>query len=195
MLLLVRTFSYTPEASFSGGFLLHSSRWFYWGVSLVSDTPSAGFSEELLLHFWSLFITRSFPYTPDSSKEFLIHFSCWFSLVRSFFYTPHALFIREDFSLTLLMLVRNSHTFLLLVQLSEEFLLHTSCFVYSWGVSLTLLMLLLVRSYSYTPHAMFIREDHRVSLTHLMIVLVRCFSCTPDDTSSEMFLLHTSCQF
>ena len=32
----------------------------------------------------------------------------------------------------------------------EEFPLHTSCFVYSWGVSLAFLMLILVRNFSYT---------------------------------------------
>ena len=32
-----------------------------------------------------------------------------------------------------------------------------------------------------------------VSLTHLMLVLLRCFSYTPQDSSSEMFLLHTPC--
>ena len=43
---------------------------------------------------------------------------------------------------------------------SEKFLLHTSCYVYLGGVSLTHLMLyLFVRSFSYTPDAMFIREE------------------------------------
>ena len=44
---------------------------------------------------------RRFPLTPRVifSREFLIHFSCWFSLVRSFPYTSHALFIREEFLL------------------------------------------------------------------------------------------------
>ena len=37
MLVLVRSFSYTPDASFSEEFLLHSLSWF---------------SEEFLLHSW-----------------------------------------------------------------------------------------------------------------------------------------------
>ena len=53
------------------------------------------------------------------SEEFLIHFSCWFSLVKSFSYTPHALFIHEEF------LLHSDATF------SEEFLLHISYYVYS----------------------------------------------------------------
>ena len=78
----------------------------------------------------------------------------------------------------------------MLVQFNEEFPLHTSYFVYSRGVSLTLLMLLLVRSFSYTPHALFICE---VSLTHLMLYLfVRRFSYTPDAMFiREEFLLHS----
>ena len=75
MLVLVRSFSYTPRAGFIEEFLLHSSSWFYWGVSdfytpragfceSFSYTPRAGFSEgffytlragfneEFLLHFW-----------------------------------------------------------------------------------------------------------------------------------------------
>ena len=78
-------------------------------------------------------------------------------------------------------------------------------------------MPVLVRCFSYTPHAILVR----CPLTHLMVVLVRgfsylmlvlvsrfsyrplrvlvkCFSCTPDDSSSkvlhvsfsEVFLLH-----
>ena len=47
---------------------------------------------------------------------------------------------------------------------SEVFLLHTS-FWFKWGVS----------------------------LTQLMLVLVRCFSYTPYASLSEVFLLHTSC--
>ena len=60
MLVLVRSFSYTPDASFGQEFLLHSSSWFKWGVSLTllelvlvgsfSNTPRADFSEEILLH-------------------------------------------------------------------------------------------------------------------------------------------------
>ena len=48
MLVLVRSFSYTPDASFSEEFLLHSSGSFL--VRSFSYTPDAGFSEEFLLH-------------------------------------------------------------------------------------------------------------------------------------------------
>ena len=40
---------------------------------------------------------------------------------------------------------------------SEEFFLHSSCYLY-WGVSLTLLSLYLVKSFSYTPDASFSEE-------------------------------------
>ena len=46
---LLRSFSYTPRAGFSEEFLLHSSRWFYWGVSLT---------------LIELVLVRSFSYTP-----------------------------------------------------------------------------------------------------------------------------------
>ena len=65
-------------------------------------------------------------------------------------------------------------------------------------------MLVLVRSFSYTPHASFSAAkaevgDNRlysatVSLTLLMLVLVRCFSYIPLAGFSEEFLLH-SCSF
>ena len=69
----------------------------------------------------------------------------------------------------------------------EEFLLHSKSWFY-WGVSLTLLELVLLRSFSYTPRADFTEEFllHSsswfywgVSLTFLMLVLVRSFSYTP----------------
>ena len=58
---LVKSFSYTPRViCFIEEFLLHSSSWFYWGVSLAllelmllrsfSYTPRAGFTERFLLH-------------------------------------------------------------------------------------------------------------------------------------------------
>ena len=57
---LLRSFSYTPQAGFIEECLLHSSSWFYWRVAptllelvLVrrfSYVLRAGFSEELLLH-------------------------------------------------------------------------------------------------------------------------------------------------
>ena len=60
---------------------------------------------------------------------------------------------------------------------SEQFLLHTSCYIYSRGVSLTLLMLCLsVRSFPYTPDATFSEE---FLLPFLMLVLVKSFSYTP----------------
>ena len=76
MLVLVRSFSYTPyamfgeeclrsytpQASFSEEFLLHSSGLVWWGGSLplrilvlvkrFSATPEAMFGEEFLLHSW-----------------------------------------------------------------------------------------------------------------------------------------------
>ena len=77
------------------------------------DTPHAMFSEEFFLTLLMLVLVRNFSYTPDASlmgnisivqfsEEFLLHTSCWFSLVRSFSYTPRASF-------------------------SEEFLLHSWC--------------------------------------------------------------------
>ena len=53
--------------------------------------------------------------------------------------------------------------------------------------SLTLLMLVLARSFFYTPDASFSEEF----LTLLMLVLVRCFSYTPDASFSEEFPLHS----
>ena len=78
MLALVRSSSYTPDASFSGAFLIHSSCWFNLVMSFscspraqsvvlarnLSYTPGANFSS-----------VRSFPYTPDASfsEEFPLH--------------------------------------------------------------------------------------------------------------------------
>ena len=69
---------------------------------------------------------------------------------------------------------------------------------------LTLFMLCLVRSFSYTPDANF-SEDFllhfsryvywAVSLTLLVLYLVRSHSYTPDDSFSEEFLLQSSCYF
>ena len=62
-------------------------------------------------------------------------------------------------------------------------------------------MLVLVRCFSYTPHASFSDEFLLQSrryfskvflfVTLLVIVLVRSFSCTPDASFSEEFLLHS----
>ena len=63
MLVLLRCFSYTPHASFSDPFLLHTSSQFYGGVSLI--------------HFM-LVLVMCFSCTPDdaSSEVFLLHTSC-----------------------------------------------------------------------------------------------------------------------
>ena len=60
MLVLMRSFSYTPNAGFSEEFLLHSSGYVSCGVSLT-----------LLM----LVLVRSFSYTPQAmfGKEFLLH--------------------------------------------------------------------------------------------------------------------------
>ena len=44
-----------------------------------------------------------------------------------------------------------------MISFGEEFLLHSSGYVW-WGVFLTLLMLVLIRSFSYTPDASFNEE-------------------------------------
>ena len=64
MLFLVRSFSYTYDASFSEEFLLHSSGYVSGGVSLTL-----------------LMLCLSFSYTPDDSfsEEFLLHSKCYFS--------------------------------------------------------------------------------------------------------------------
>ena len=145
-----------------------------------SYSPGACLYRGVSLTLLMLVFVRRFPLTPrvNFSKEFLIHFPFWFSLLRSFSYTPHALFIRE------------------------EFLLHSWCY-FCWGISLTHLMLcLFVRSFSYTPHAVFIRGEFLlhswcyvyswgVSLTLLMLLLVRSFSYPPHASFSEEFLLHS----
>ena len=60
-----RNFSYTPQAGSSEEFLLHSSSWFYRGVSLT---------------LLELVLVRSFSYTPraGSNVEFLLRSSSWF---------------------------------------------------------------------------------------------------------------------
>ena len=61
-------------------------------------------------------------------------------------------------------------------------------------------MLFFVKSFAYTPHASF----SEVFLLPLAVLVrcfsytahasfMRCFCCVLDDTSSEVFLLHTSC--
>ena len=76
-------------------------------------------------------------------------------------------------------LIRTSvFLFTLIVLFSEEFLLHSSSWFY-WGVSLTLLKLVLLRSFSYTPWAGFSEN----------------FSYTPRAGFSEEFLLHSSSSF
>ena len=51
MPVLVRSFSYTPDASFCEEFLLHSATELVLGRSFPY-TPDASFSEEFLLHSW-----------------------------------------------------------------------------------------------------------------------------------------------
>ena len=81
---------------FSEEFLLHSSSWFYRGVSLTllelvlvksfSYTPRAGFSEEFLLHSSSWFywgVSRVMPFYWGVSLTLLV-----LVLLRSFSYTP-----------------------------------------------------------------------------------------------------------
>ena len=81
-------------------------------------------------------------------------------------------------------LVRTSvFLFTLLVLFSEEFLLHSSGHLFYWGVSLTLLEMVLLRSFSYTPRAGFSEEFllhswsnfSEVSLTLLVPISVRSF--------------------
>ena len=67
-------------------------------------------------------------------------------LVRSLFYTPHAVFIRKEF-----LLHTSGHL------LSEEILLHSSSWFY-WGVCLTHFEVILVSSFCYTPRAGFCEE-------------------------------------
>ena len=75
---------------------------------------------------------------------------------------------------------------------------------FQWGVPLTFLELVLVRSFSYTPRAGFSEEfllhssswfQWGVSLTLLELVFVRSFSYTPDASFREELLLHSSSWF
>ena len=151
MLLLVRSFPYTPDASFREEFLLHSSSWFYWGVSLTlfelvlvrsfSDNPRAGsgeefllhssswFTEEFLLHSWSLLTARSFPLTPDASFGAVPLWPLVSFLVKRFFlHSSSWLSLVRSFSYTHAMLIR-------------------------------LMLYLFVRIFSSILYAKFIRED------------------------------------
>ena len=111
-------------------------------------------------------------------------------------------------------LIRTSvFLFTLIVLFNYEFLLHSSGHLFYWGVSLTLLELVWLRSFSYTPRAGLIEEfllhtrpglieefllhssswfDWGVSLTLLELVLVRSFSYTFRDGFIGEFLLHSS---
>ena len=89
MLVLVRSFSYTPRAGFSEEFLVQSSGRFSEEFALHSWSC---FSEDFLLHSWCYFLSgvsltllmlvlvRCFSSTPDASfsQEFLLHSSSWF---------------------------------------------------------------------------------------------------------------------
>ena len=129
------------------------------------------------------------------SEEVLIHFSFWFSLVRSFSYTPHALRIREEFLLHAWCYFYSRGVICFI----EEFVLHSSSWYY-WGVSLTLLELVLVRSFFYTHNNIFywgvsltLLIYWRVLITLLELVLVRSFLYTADASFSEGFVLHSWC--
>ena len=83
-------------------------------------------------------------------------------------------------------LIRTSvFLFTLIVLFNYEFLLHSSGHLFYWGVSLTLLELVWLRSFSYTPRAGLIEEfllhssswfDRGVSVTLLELVWLRSFS-------------------
>ena len=76
-----------------------------------------------------LVFVRRVPLTPRVilSEEVLIHLSCWFSLVSSFSYTPHAFFIREEFLIQLMRFLVKSFSYTLdVIFICEEFLLHSS---------------------------------------------------------------------
>ena len=75
--------------------------------------------------------------------------------------------------------------------LSQEFLLHSSCYVLE-GVSLTLLVLGLVKSFRSSPDTSFTEE---FLLQYSGYVLVRSFSDTVRVGVSEEFLLHSSSWF
>ena len=164
MQVLVKCFSCTPDANVSEGFLLYSSGF----VSVQTDLTAQSWHD---LVRTSLFL---FTLIVLFGEEFLLHSWGHDVLVRNFSYTPRAGFIWW-FSLTLfqLVLLRSfSHA-----SFSEVILSRSSCNFYS-GLSLTDLMILLMM--------------WGVSLTHLMLVLVRCLSWTPDATSAEVFLfLHS----
>ena len=77
---LVRSFSYTPDATFSEEFLLHTSYMFIRDEFLLHTSCyiySLGVSLTLLM--LCLFV-RSFSYTPDVifiPQDFVLHTSCY----------------------------------------------------------------------------------------------------------------------
>ena len=80
---LVRTsvFLFTLIMLFSEEFLLHSSSWFYWGVSLTLLLHSSSwFYWGVALILLEMVLVRSFSYTPRAgfTEEFLLHSSSWF---------------------------------------------------------------------------------------------------------------------
>ena len=126
-------------------------------VRSFSYTPYAGFSEEFLLHS-----SCSSQLNPDMilsvHLSFFLHSSC--CLVRSVSYTPRAVFSQE-FLLHSMSWFSQRH----------EFPLHSSS-LFKWGVFLTLLELVLVKSFPYTPRAGFSKR----------------FRYTADTSFSEEFL-------
>ena len=127
-----------------------------------------------------LLFVRRFPLTPRVifNQEFLIRFSCCFSLVWSLSYRPHALFILEDFFYTLMLLLVKSFSYKPHAMfIPDEFLLDIMGHLFEWGVSLT--------SLSYTLRSGFCEEfllhssswfEWGVSPTLVEMVLVRSFS-------------------
>ena len=96
-------------------------------------------------------------------------------------------------------LIRTSvFLFTLIVLFNYEFLIHSSGHLFYGGVSLTLLELVWLRSFSYTPRAGLIEEfllhssrwfDRGVSLTLLEMALRGSFSYTPLAGFSDEFII------
>ena len=157
--------------------------------------------------------------SPDMTSSvrlsFFLHSSC--CLVRSFSYTPRVMLFWWGVSLTLLELVLlrsfsytpraglywgASLTDTPRAGFTEELLLHSSSWFY-WGASLTLLELVLLRRFSYTPRAGLVRTRqfflHSSSWSKwgvsYTVLLVMSSSYTPDTNFSEESLLRCSCYF
>ena len=80
MLVLVRSFSYIPHTDHSEDVLKHFTCWIGENLLLHSYTPHASFSEMFVLHtVITIVLVRSFSYIPhiDHSVDVLKHFACW----------------------------------------------------------------------------------------------------------------------